>query len=228
MSDKIYAVLTGDLVRSSKLSSDQSAQAMQWLRDAVGSFASMHPDSIHGEMDTFRHDSWQLLMTNPAYSVRAAVYLRASLKLHSEGKVKYDTRISIGVGEVEMIAEARISDSRGTAFTLSGKNLDAMERAYISCEVQGGEQAAAALLGGAVVPLLDCVVTDWTAREAYAIKGTLEGLTQEKVAAGLPPNARTGNPVTRQAVADSLERGFWPVVDDVLGNIEKSKLWGLL
>lgn len=228
MSTRIYAVLTGDLVNSSKLSSDQSMQAMQWLRDAVRSFAAAYPDSIHGDLDTFRHDSWQLLMTNPAYSIRAAVYLRASLKLHSERKDKYDSRVSIGVGEVETIAESRISDSRGAAFTTSGKNLDAMEQTRIACEVQGGEQAASALLGEVAIPLLDCVVAGWTAREAYAIQRTLEGHTQEQVAELLPPNPRTGKPVTRQAVADSLERGFWPVVTDALDKLEKSKLWDLL
>ena len=228
MSNKIHAVLTGDLINSSKLSGDQSMQAMQWLREAAASFGAMHPGSIYGELDTFRHDSWQLLMTSPAYSARAAVYVRASLKLHTEGKVKYDSRVSVGVGAVEAIAESRISDSRGAAFTISGKNLDAMERARLVFEAQGGEQAAVALLGDAVIPLLDCVVTGWTAREAHAIKGTLDGLTQEKVAELLPPNPRTENPVTRQAVADSLERGFWPTVYDALAGIEKSKLWGLL
>lgn len=228
MSNKTYAVLTGDLVNSSKLSSNQSTQAMQWLRDAARTFAAIHPDSIHGKLDSFRHDSWQLLMTKPEYSIRAAVYLRASLKLHSETKLKYDSRVSIGVGKVEMIAKSRISDSRGAAFTISGKNLDTMERVRLSCEVQGTEQVAFAFLGDVAVPLLDCVVTDWTGREAYGIKRTMEGFTQEKVAELLPPNPRTGKPVTRQAIADSLERGFWATVENGLNRNEKSKLWGLL
>jgi len=67
-------------------------------------------------------------MTHSALSLRAAVYLRASLKLHSGGGAKFDSRISIGIGEVEKIAESRISDSRGPSFTISDKNLDMMDR----------------------------------------------------------------------------------------------------
>lgn len=228
MSDTIYAVLTGDLVDSSKLSSEQSTKAMQWLREAAVRFAKLHPGSVHGELDTFRHDSWQLLMPKVEYAVTASVYLRVALKLHSEGKVKYDSRVSMGIGEVEMIAESRISDSRGEAFTLSGKNLDAMEKALLSCEMQSGEQAAFGLLQDVAVPLLDCVVSDWTAREAFAVKGTLEGLTQEKIAELMPPNPRTGKPVTRQAVADALERSYWQTVEGVLRKLEKGKVWSLL
>lgn len=228
MSSKIYAVLTGDLVRSSKLTSDESQGAMQWLRDAVRAFEALHPQSIAGELDTFRHDSWQLLMTQPALSLRAAVYLRAALKLHSNKHARYDTRISIGVGEVETVAESRISDSRGSAFTISGKNLDAMGRNRLVFEAQDKESTALAVMGHVAVPLLDCVVTDWTSTEAHAVRGSLEWRTQEKIAQLLPPNPRSGKTVTRQAVSDSLDRGNWRTVEDVLQSIEEnSKPWGL-
>lgn len=228
MSSKIYAVLTGDLVKSSKLTSDESQGAMRWLRDAVKSFGSLHPQSITGELDTFRHDSWQMLMTQPALSLRAAVYLRTALKLHSNKQARYDTRISIGVGEVETVAESRISDSRGSAFTISGKNLDAMGRNRLVFEAQEKESTVLALMGRVAVPLLDCVVTDWTSTEAHAVHGSLERLTQEEIAQLLPLNPRSGKAVTRQAVSDSLDRGNWGTVEDVLQRIEEnSKLWSL-
>ena len=229
MKKKAYAVLTGDLVDSSKLTSKQSANAMRWLREAVKKFEELHPQSISGELDTFRHDSWQLLVKKPALCLKTAVYLRTALKLHSKRKVKYDSRISIGVGEVELIADSRISDSRGPAFTISGKNLDAMKRNRLMCRTQFEESLAFSLLGQVALPLLDCVVTDWTSTESHAVHGTLEGLTQEKIARLLPPNPRTGKTVTRQAVADSLERGYWTTVEGVLDSIEKNdKLWSLL
>lgn len=229
MSNRIYAVLTGDLVKSSKLTSDESQEAVQWLRDAVKKFESLHPQSISGELDTFRHDSWQMLMTQPVLSLRAAIYFRTALKLHSDKKAKYDTRISIGVGEVQAIAEARVSDSRGPAFTISGKNLDTMDRNRLVCEAQDKGSTGFAVMGRVAVPLLDCVVSDWTSTEAHAVHGTLEGLTQENIAQLLPPNSRTGKAVTRQAVSDSLERGYWGTVENVLDAIEgDGKLWSLL
>lgn len=228
MKKKFHAVLTGDLVNSSRLSSAESQQAMQWLREASKRLSDLHPESIEGVLDTFRHDSWQLLMGKPFLCLRSAVYLRTALKLHSDKNAKYDTRISIGIGEVEMIAKSRISDSRGPAFTISGKNLDAMNRNRLTCEAQDKDSAALTLLSRVAVPLLDCVISDWTPTEAHAVHGTLEGLTQENIARLLPPNPRTGKPVTRQAVSDSLERGYWGTVEDVLLSIESnSKVWNL-
>jgi hypothetical protein len=39
----------------------------------------------------------------------------------SSAGIKYDTRLSIGIGSVDFVAENRISDFRGLAFTLSGR-----------------------------------------------------------------------------------------------------------
>ncbi|MCK5130880.1 MAG: hypothetical protein KAR40_01860 [Candidatus Sabulitectum sp.] len=229
MSEQSYAVLTGDLVNSSKLTSMQSAKAMQWLRDAAKKFETLYPQSISGELDTFRHDSWQMLMIKPELCLRASVYLRTALKLHSDTKARYDSRISIGFGEVEMIAKSRVSDSRGHAFAISGKNLDTMSRNRLMCGAQFNDSVAFKLFSNVALPLLDCVVTDWTSTEAQAVHGTLEGHTQEKLAKLLPPNPRTGKDITRQAVSDSLERGYWATVADVLSRIESnSKLWSLL
>lgn len=226
MNAEVYGVLTGDLVQSSRLSSEASAQAMQWLREASARFGGQHPGSVIGELDTFRHDSWQLLLARPELSLRAAVYLRTALKLHSGNGAGYDTRISMGIGGVELIAKGRISDSRGGAFTLSGKNLDAMDRVRMIWEAESMD-GAGRVIKGAVVPLLDCVVTDWTPTEAGVVHGSLEGRTQEQIAQVSPRNPRTGKVVTRQAIADSMDRGHWGIVEEALRFMEEDKLWNL-
>lgn len=228
MKNKMFAALTGDLVNSSMLTTGESQMAMRWLREAAMRFAILYPGSIEGGMDTFRHDSWQVLLARPSLCLRLALYLRTAIKLHSDKKTRYDTRISIGLGEVESIAESRISDSRGKAFTISGKNLDAMARNRLVCQVQDEESIGFSLHSRTAVPLLDCLVLDWTPTEAHAVHGAIEGRTQEEIAQLLPPNPHTGRAVTRQAVSDSLERAYWGTVEDVLNFIEnESKLWGL-
>lgn len=228
LNKKAYAVLTGDIVNSSELTSSQSTNAMQWLRDAAKRFGILYPQSIYGELDTFRHDSWQILMVRPELSFRLSVYLRTSLKLHSDRRSKFDSRISVGIGEVEFFSESRISDSRGNAFTVSGRNLDTMSQNRLVCAVQDGYSDCIRMFCISAVPLLDCIVTDWTPAEAQAINGTIEGLTQERITELLPPSPHTGRKITRQAVSDSLKRGYWSIVADVLHGIEGySKLWGL-
>jgi hypothetical protein len=220
---QLYAVLTGDLVKSSRLTSAQSTMAMDWLRRAADEFADVHKASILGQIDTFRHDSWQLLLARSEFAIRAAVYLRAALKLQSDATTKYDTRISIGVGTVESISKLRISDSRGIAFTLSGKGLDLMEGHRMALSHEDEESAAGQWIGRCVIPLLDCIVSDWTPAEAKAICGAIKGWTQEQSAEKWGKNERIGKNPTRQAVGKSLDRAHWGMVEDVLSWVEKEK-----
>lgn len=218
---KTYAVLTGDLVKSSQLSIAKSKSAMERLKKMASEFAERHPKAIVGRMDTFRHDSWQLLLAQPALSLRAAVFLRAALKMESDAKTKYDTRISIGIGTVESISKRRISDSRGYAFTYSGKGLDSMDGNRIVLTAGSEMHILWGLLAHGLVPLLDSVAGDWTPTESRAIYSNLKGWTQEESAQHWPLDKKTGKRLTRQAVGDSLMRAHWSTVDAVLLWVEK-------
>lgn len=214
--EKIYTVLTGDLVKSSRLTSVKSRGAMDRLKKLAVAFAEQHPNSVVGRMDTFRHDSWQLLLEKPALAFRTAVFLRAALKLQSDASTKYDTRISIGIGKVELISKRRISDSRGPAFTCSGRGLDAMDGRCLTLVAGDDPTALWHPLERGVVPLIDCVVGDWTPTESRAVYGALKGWTQEETARNWPPQEKTDKRPTRQAVGDSLVRAHWSTVDAVL------------
>ena len=214
--EKIYAVLTGDLVKSSRLTNVESSGAMARLKRVAAAFAEQHPHSVVGRMDTFRHDSWQLLLENPVFAFRIAVFLRAALKLQSDASTKYDTRISIGIGKVELISKRRISDSRGPAFTCSGKGLDAIESKCLALVAGDDPSALWRMLERGVVPLIDCVVSDWSPTESRAVFGALKGWTQEETAQNWPQRVKSDKKPTRQAVGDSLLRAHWSTVDAVL------------
>ena len=218
--EKIYAVLTGDLVKSSRLTSADSKGAMERLKKISADIEQQHPDSVVGRLDTFRHDSWQLLLAQPALACRIAVFLRAALKMESDAYTKYDTRISIGIGTVELISKRRISDSRGPAFTYSGKGLDAMDGQRLALNAGDARPALWNGLKQGVVPLLDCVVGDWTPTESRAVYGALKGWTQEETAGNWLLQTKTQKRPTRQAVGDSLVRAHWSAIETVLTWIE--------
>jgi hypothetical protein len=221
--DRIYAVLSGDLVKSSRLTAEQSLAAMQRIRELAREFAEAYTAATIGEVDTFRHDSWQWLLAKPELALRAAVFMRAGLRVLSDVHAKFDTRIAIGTGTVETIAKRRISDSRGSAFTCSGKALDAMKSNRLAYAYVQDVNLANACMADAVVPLLDCIATDWTRAEARAIHGALLGLTQEQQAATWPVVQSTGKRPTRQAITKTLARAHWDVVDHVLSWCESAK-----
>jgi hypothetical protein len=218
--EKNFAVLTGDLVKSSRLTSADSKSAMERLKKIAREFDQQHPNSVVGRMDTFRHDSWQLLIEQQALAIRLAVFLRAALKMKSDANTKYDTRISIGFGKVELISKRRVSDSRGPAFTNSGKGLDAMDGQRLSLITGDDEFVLWRGLNSGIIPLLDCIVCDWTPVESRAVYGALKGWTQEISASNWPPQKKTKKRPTRQAVGDSLVRAHWNTVDAVLLWIE--------
>jgi len=221
--EKIYAVLTGDLVQSSRLTAEQSQQAMDQIRKFTQEFAFLYPESYVAQVDTFRHDSWQWLLAEPSLSLRAALFIRTGLRTVSQNKTRFDTRIAIGIGSTEIISTQRISDSRGIAFTLSGRALDNMESgrmAYTEGEKANSEKSG---LAAGIVPLLDCIVTDWTVTEARAVYGALMGWTQEQTA-DCPFSDEGEKRPTRQAVQKSLRRAHWHSVEAVLQWVENRKI----
>jgi len=149
------------------------------------------------------------------------LFLRVFLKLESDARTKYDTRISIGMGEVETISKRRISDSRGPAFTFSGKGMDAMNGQRLSFAHEDAASFLWESLAKAIIPLVDGIIGDWTPTESRAVYGALKGWTQEEIAKNWPTNQKTGKKPTRQAVGDSLSRAHWNSVDAVLLWMEK-------
>ncbi|WP_294344721.1 hypothetical protein [Prosthecochloris sp.] len=213
-SQATYAVLTGDLVKSSRLPSTLSTKAMAWLKASVSIVNTFALGSVYGSMDTFRHDSWQLLLNRPETALRAALFFRTVLRMNSDADTKYDTRIAIGIGEVEYIDSTNISNSRGPAFTLSGKLLDSMKNSRLTWGTEHDALPFWSTLERTTIPLLDCLVSDWTPTESQAVNCVLTGLTQDQTAARWQSN--DGKKPTRQAVGGSLQRAHWNTVHDVL------------
>ena len=214
--EKIYAVLTGDLVKSSRLSSEMSSRAMGLIKDGALKFAEIQPGSVIGKVDTFRFDGWQLLLGKPELALHAALFLRSILKMESNSLSKFDTRVSIGIGPVESIVEEKVSDSRGAAFTVSGKALDSVGNKKLEFSTSIDFDHPWKSLEKGIVPLLDCVVSEWTPPESRAVYGALMGWTQEEAAGKWPRLESNDKQITRQAVADSLTRANWHTVETTL------------
>ncbi len=194
--DPFYAVLTGDLVKSTKLSAEELERVRDVAVGAARTVRAWKPGLIDHDLEFFRGDSWQLLLVAPALALRTAVFLRAVLR----SAVNVDTRIAIGLGRVDAIDASRISLSTGEAFTLSGRALDqlpASRRMTISLP------ARVPVLGRwmpVVAELCDGLIADWQRRQAEIVSIALspDGPSQAEIA------QRLKHPLTQQAVAKSL------------------------
>lgn len=212
---RTYAVLTGDLVRSSRLAGGELERAGGALEEAVAELAvaPWAGDGLMvGELDRFRGDAWQLLLADPGQALRAAVFLRVSLLVQGLA----DTRVAIGIGPVETIARERISLSGGPAFELSGTALDAMGPRFRLALAAAPEIGLPGPWAQAVVHLCDSVMGQWQGRQIETARLALlhPEASHEELGAWLEPA------VTQQAVSKSLHSAGWHGLAEALALFE--------
>ncbi len=204
-----YAVLTGDFVASSKMESALKESVIAWFKELARQFSENNPDVVAGALEVFRGDSWQFALKEPSLAVQASVFLRAGVKAHPS-RSNPDTRIGIGIGEVDRIVEDKISESSGPAFVESGRLLDALQKADQRLQLHWASQPAlSGLLGQATLPLLDLQVSSWSHPESVAVYGSMMGWTQSEIAAHPLARKADGSHMTQQAVNNALSRIHW-------------------
>ncbi len=205
---KYYAVLTGDIIKSTLLSLAQLESARSSLISAVNAVRRWKPGLVKGKAEFFRGDAWQLLLTDPSLALRVAIFLRACLM----AKRLPDSRIAIGLGEVQSVSRERISLSTGQAFVLSGKALDTMTL-YSNMTIEIPKSLG--LLPDwlpVVAHLCDSLIGQWTPRQAELVRSAAN--PQE------PDSRQIGQALTpaisKQAVAKGLGGANWYVIREVV------------
>ena len=153
----IYAVLTGDLVKSRAIEAGQYDTVLYELEQLFASQA----EALGLHYSFYRGDSFQLLLARPEYAVQLALSIR--LTLLSLGQ---DCKISIGIGEVTNLRRD-INSATGPAFTLSGTGLDNLtgsQRLHIACQQSQLQDIIAV-----PVRMVDAMLSNLTARQAEAV-----------------------------------------------------------
>lgn len=173
--DHPHAVLTGDLIRSTRLPPRQADAAMSALKKAAQSWV----DDLH--FTRFRGDGWQILSDRPQSALRLTLYMTAALAAADTGLA---TRIAIGFGTVTRLRPGDLSDALGTAFTRSGRALDRM--AKNTCFAVAGGPTLPAWIP-ATLALAEWHSARWTAGQAAVVADWLDPVnrTQEEWASRL-------------------------------------------
>jgi len=112
----LYAILTGDLVRSSAIEASRYPALLQALQQCLQQFC---PPGIAPPV-LFRGDGFQLA-TLPSQAFMAALQVRLTLL-----SLQSDARLAIAVAPAEQL-RADLNQSTGQAFTLSGQLLDQLQ-----------------------------------------------------------------------------------------------------
>lgn len=213
--NKIYAVVTGDIVGSSRLNMNGQLNFSSAIQSAAARISTHYQSSVHREIDIFRGDSWQMVITKPEYSLRIGLLLRSLLQ-SSPGFKQLDTRFSIGFGSIEYLPENDISTGNGEAFTLSGMGLEHCKKPIRMClNFPQGSRSSTTRALNIIIRLIDLHVQHWTNKQSEAVSGALIGLTQREIA-----NNWVKEPVTQQAISQHLEGAGWIQINDSLEYFE--------
>lgn len=214
------AVLTGDLIGSTRLSQTSLSDVHVRLSDAVEKMGASWPAFGPVHFSTFRGDAWQLITKDAGCALRAAMFLRASLR--SMPFTRTDTRIAIAIADTPLPPAETVTISTGEAFTLSGHTLDGMKKETLAIALPERLNAEQQWLRALVFACGE-LISGWTPRqsEVNALALLRKTLTQAELADMLCP------PVKQQTIADSFGGSRWNIVDAALQSFEETDWNGL-
>jgi hypothetical protein len=213
----VHAVLTGDIVGSSRLSSEERRVLHARFADCAVKLDHAFGGKILHLPEIVRGDSWQFAVAEPERALRIALFFRALIRISLPGE-KTDSRIAIGLGTIDFIPGAEISSGDGEAYRLSGEGLEAMQKTFrMGLFLPARYTSLLSTSLDVIVKLLDREVRKWTEAQAESVAGALLGLTQQAIASDWVQRE-----ISQQAVAQNLERAGWSTIETGLAFYERS------
>lgn len=211
----LQAVLTGDIVGSSKLNPVEREMLPKKILDASDTLQNSF-SCVPFQIRIFRGDSWQFIISAPEKSLRIGLMFRSLIQTSFEDH-PLDTRIGIGIGLINFLPEENLSSGDGEAFRRSGSALENMARKrYLDAVFPESWNWPTAELLREVLLWVDFQAQNWTPGQASAVSGALLGRTQIEIA-----KKEFRGEITQQAVAQHLKRGGWSAVQSSVDLYER-------
>ena len=207
---KLYAVISGDVVGSSKLPPDQRTALFGVMKEGSKLLKEWLGKDMPLVVDIYGGDSWQMLLTEPGRALAAGLFFRAYHLSATVGKC--DTRVAIAVGTIDFVPGKNVSEGDGEAFRLSGQllaeGLGKRRMGFAAAD-------AAADVWDVAFDLIDALVThQWSAKRALAVSGALRGWRQEDIGRLWDP------PIEQASVNRHLASAGWAAISHAVTAFE--------
>lgn len=182
---KNFAVLTGDIINSSKLKVIQRKSLLDALTELLDTYKTKTKNNlkIKAAFEIFRGDSFQIQLDSPEQSLRMALLVRTFLQCKivvGNRQIPADARIAIGVGTVNAPANT-LAESDGEAFRFSGRLLDTLKKQPNQLAFKSRKPTLDAELNTSLV-LLESIMNRWTVLQSEVIYYKLQGYTEVVIA----------------------------------------------
>ena len=196
-------VITGDIIASSKL----STAARKKLQNKIDSFISKISANLPDfKVEQFRGDSVQCILTkNKVSALRTAVSLYCYLAPED-----FKIRQSVGIGEISYSGN-NIVTSDGTAFRISGENIDELKKRNELINVASAE-ASFNEEWKVHCASLNYLLERLSNAQAEALYLQLQYVRQEEIARTLG--------ISQPSVHQRLQAAGWSVINPMLQRFE--------
>lgn len=195
--NKLYSVITADVVKSSKLPIAKHKKLIQIIKSCATEIQKVFPASFQYAPEYFRGDSWQIVLKKPELALSIILfyraYIRAYMKLSS-----MDARMAISLGTIDFVKK---HFGVGEAYKISGEAIDIKGKRrfkFIYSEKEISE------LLDLLVENSDFISSRWTVRQCEVILLSMKGYNQLQIAKKIK--------VTQQAVSQQLDSAGWSVI----------------
>ena len=180
--NKIYAVLTGDVIGSSRFD-DVRDEMLLSLKDSFENIKKIVASEEYiCPFEIYRGDSFQGVISRPEAALLIAIGIRASLlSSFRKNKKRLDARIAIGIGTIDYLPGDRGLEGTGDAFILSGKTLDNMKKGKQNLIIRTPWPKLNEELQ-IECSLLDALINRWTYEQSQAVLKQIQGMKQEDIA----------------------------------------------
>jgi hypothetical protein len=202
-SKKNHAVITADMVNSTRFPREETAA---WLEELIDLLRN-HKSFIWAlKPEIYRGDSFQGVLKNPAEAMRVAVLARAVMRAHD---TKTDLRVAIGIGKIDPLTD-RPGTSDGEAFRLSGHLADNIrkQKARIGIALPTPSEPLNASLD-----LLETLIENWTTAQSEVIAALLNHSNTTQIAEQLS--------ISQPAVSQRIAASKWWAVEHFLTTFPK-------
>ena len=195
----MQAVLTGDIVNSTKLTPSKERGLIKIIQQALEPY----------KYEFYRGDSFQALMKQPADSLRIALLCRTAA-ISIIDKTNTDVKISIGLGEVNERIKT-LGAAKGEAFILSGRAFDELEKAEQRLVIITANEKAN-ISFQLISDYINSIFSKMTPKQAKVIFELLKGGLQQDVVKRLKKSKST--------ISQHVSSGRWPEIEKILNQYE--------
>ena len=212
--NKIFAVLTGDIVGSSRLNTEERIIMLSILKSSFSEINKIYKSNIiESPLEIFRGDSFQVVLSKPENALLSVLFIRSAIRktFNFNKRKAIDARIAIGLGNISFFPSEKSSEGDGEAFRNSGISLDRMKKNRRLIIHTPWHEVDDEL--NTSFFLLDNIICNWSSKKAEAINERLKGNTQEEIANKLS--------VKQASVNERLEISGYSAIEKLLSRYSK-------